>query len=115
MKLSMLKIIVDLTISRLRDYQKAEDIEVLITLSDASVGARASSRVEHAGLGFDWEQGQFRLSPSKPLVTMGNNFSDVKLAACRTYDGRKYYCCTRCDSRVAKDDKFCRRCGQRLG
>jgi hypothetical protein len=111
----MLKIIVDLTISRLRDYQKAEDIEVLITLSDASVGARASSRVEHAGLGFDWEQGQFRISPSKPLVTMGNNLSDVRLVGYRIYDGRKYYYCTRCDSRVAKDDKFCRHCGQRLG
>lgn len=114
MKLSELKATVDFTIECLRDYESPDDIEVLITLSDNSVGARASSTVRYAGMGIDFEHGQFRIAPGKRLVTMGNGLQDIKPAGYKVYEGRKYYYCQRCGNKVSKDDFYCRSCSQKL-
>ncbi|MFS0643835.1 hypothetical protein [Siminovitchia sp. 179-K 8D1 HS] len=113
MNLMELKTIIDTTIEHLC-YEKPENVPVLITLSESSVGARASSAVRYAGLGFDWEHNQFRIEPSKTLVTKGNSLTDVKEVTCRQYEGRNYYFCSRCQQKISKNDSFCRYCSQKL-
>jgi len=111
--LKELKTVVDSTIEHLH-FEKPENISVLITLSEGSIGARASSGVKRVGLGFDWEHNQFRIEPNKALVTKGNNLSDVKSISCRQYDGRNYYFCPRCEQKISKNDFYCRFCSQKL-
>ena len=113
MDLLELKTIIDSTIENLR-YEKPENISVLITLSESSIGPRASSSVKYASLGFDWEHNQFRLQPRKPLVTKGNSLTDVKNITCKQFEGRNYYFCPRCQQKISKNDSFCRYCSQKL-
>ncbi|MNP41012.1 hypothetical protein D3C76_1346880 [compost metagenome] len=113
MNLRELKSIVDSTIEHLHQ-KNPEEISVLITLSESSMGARASSGLKYAGLGFDWESGQFRLEPIKQLVNKGNSLQDVKNAVCRKHDGRSSFFCPQCGEKVAKDDRYCRCCSQQL-
>ena len=63
MNLKELKNIVDFAIENLQHHQNPEEISVLITLSESSVGSRASSTIKYVGMGFDWEHGQFRIEP----------------------------------------------------
>lgn len=105
---------IEFTIKYLNKWDEAKDIAVLITLSESSIGARASEKVKYAGVGIDWEHGQFRIEPEKPLVHKGNSLQDVKNVVCRPYDGRNYYFCPRCENKISKNDKFCRECGQKL-
>ena len=114
MNLLELKQNIEFTIKHLNEWDKAEDISVLITLSESSMGSRASEKVKYVGMGIDWEHGQFRLEPEKPLVHKGNSMQDVQSVACRLYDGRNYYFCPRCESKISKNDMFCRECGQKL-
>jgi len=109
-----LKMNIDYIISNLRDYENPKDIEVLITLSESSVGSRAFAKVKYVGMGFDWENGQLRIEPEKPIVSEGNTFKDIKKIKCEQFEGRNYYFCPRCESKISKDDKFCRYCGQKL-
>lgn len=114
MDLLELKSIINHTIEQLHIYQDPKEINVLITLSDSSIGARASSEIKYAGLGFDWESGQFRLEPTKVLVTKGNTLKDIKPVKREQFEGRNFYFCPRCDGKIAKDDCYCRECGQKL-
>lgn len=114
MNLLDLKTNVDHIIRNLRSYEEPKDIEVLITLAESSVGSRAFARVNHVGMGFDWESGQLRIESEVPIVRQGNTFNDVKKINCEQFQGRNYYFCPRCESKISKDDKFCRYCGQRL-
>jgi len=112
MNLQELKITIDKTMGRLRE--KPEKIPVLITLAEKSICVRAFCNVAFAGLGFDWERGQFRIEPEKKLVTLGESIGDAKAIACKPFDGRSYYFCPRCESRITKKDYYCRYCGQKL-
>lgn len=114
MNLLELKKIIDYTIKNLHSYQHPQEIPVLITLSESSIGSRAASGIKYAGLGFDWERGQFRLEPTKTLVTKGNALNDKKSVKCKQFEGRNFYFCPRCDSKIAKNDSYCRDCGQKL-
>lgn len=114
MNLKELKEIVDFEIKNLREYEKPEDISVLITLSESSMGARASSSIKYIGMGFDWEHGQFRIEPSLSLVRKGNALTDVKPVVKDDFSGVKFWACPKCRLKVAKDDIFCRHCGQKL-
>lgn len=114
MNLLELKENVDFAIEQLHSYEKPKDIQVLITLSERSIGARASTRVIYAGLGIDWKHRQFRIEPERKLVKIGNTFNDAKGIHCKQYDGRNYYFCPRCEGKISKSDKYCRYCGQKL-
>lgn len=114
MNLDELKFVVDHTIEHLHHGMQSKDIPVLITLSENSMGARSSSNVKYAGLGFDWEHGQFRIEPEKSLVRKGNSLTDPKCTVRRQYDGRNYYFCPRCSSKISKNDCYCRFCSQKL-
>ena len=78
MNLKELKEIIDFTINSIYPHHRPEDFQVLITLSESSVGCRAFSQIKYAGAGMDWEHKQFRIEPDKELVTKGNNFTDIK-------------------------------------
>ena len=109
-----LKNSVDFEIQHLRSYQHPEDIPVLVNLAEPSVGAMASVNVNYVGIGFDWESGQFRINTDRKLVFKGNSLNDIKHVRLEPFEGRNYYWCPRCDSRVNKDEKFCRNCGQKM-
>lgn len=114
MNLLELKTNVDYVINNLRDYQNPKDITIAITLSEDSVGARAFTRIYSVGMGFDWENGQFRIETQDPIIKKGNSLNDIKKVKCEPFEGRNYYFCPRCESKISKDDKFCRYCSQKL-
>jgi hypothetical protein len=64
MTLIELKHAVDSLLARGKD----ENSPVLITTSEPSIGGRASVGVSYITPGIDWEQGQIRITPEKPLV-----------------------------------------------
>jgi hypothetical protein len=68
MNLKELKFIIDFMVNGLNSYEKPEDIEVLINISEKSIGASASSKVQYAGMGIDWEHGQFRIEPCFNMI-----------------------------------------------
>lgn len=106
--------IVDFSIKNLHISQNSEEIPILITLSENSIGPRASCEIKSAGLGFDWEHNQFRIQPTDELVHKENRYLDVKPVKCKQYDGRKYYVCSICQQKISKNDRYCRYCGQKL-
>ena len=112
--LANLKTSIEFVERRLRDGESLENIPVLVTTAEPSMGAHASARVTHTGMGFDWENGQFRIATDRELVGKGNTLEDAKPAVLRPYDGHNYYWCPRCDCKINKDDRFCRHCGQRM-
>ena len=114
MNLKELKSIIDQRMERLPSYQNPEEIQVRITLSEPSMGARASTEVKGIGLGIDWEAGQLRIEPKGALVKKGNSLNDVKSAVRKEYEGRNYYLCPRCQQKISKTDLYCRHCGQKL-
>lgn len=56
-----------------------ENISILITLCEGSIGPRASAGVKNMHLGFDWEHGQFRIEPEIPLVRKDKPKSSRKI------------------------------------
>lgn len=46
------------------------DAEVVVRLSEPSIGPVAASDVKGAGFGFDWDKGRFLIYPKKPLATL---------------------------------------------
>jgi hypothetical protein len=114
LNLSELKSTVDFTIEQLHDYENPEEINVLITLDESSMGARASSGIRFVGMGFDWEHGQLRIEPTKKLVSKGNALTNIKNVARFEFGGQPYWGCPKCLQKIAKDDSYCRYCGQKL-
>lgn len=68
MNLAELKKRVDLTIQQIeRNGNSIESIPVYVTTSDDSLGGRAKIGVIWAGMGFDWEHGEFRIDTSEKI------------------------------------------------
>ena len=114
MNLKELKQNIDFQISNLYSYQNLEQINVLINLSENSIGSRAATAIKYIGMGIDWESGQLRIEPEKHLVSKGNAINDSKNKMVQTIEGRKYYFCSRCEEKISKGDHYCRNCGQKL-
>jgi hypothetical protein len=112
MDLKHLKLYVDEAIRVLPEHEDAEDVPVLITLSESSMGAGASVEVSYAGMSIDWEHGQFRIEPKEKICRLGKSYQDGMLMHITECEGRKYYFCPRCHERVKKNDNFCSNCGQ---
>ena len=113
MNLKKLKDIVDFSTMQSK-CKDPEEISVVITLEESSVGCRAYSEICHAGMGFDWESNQFRIQPRKKLVTQGHTFNDPMPIIVKQYNGRNFYKCPKCPNKVTKSDNFCRHCSQKL-
>ena len=115
-----------MTLTELRDsvnhaldhWRDSDDPEVVITLSNPSVGPRASCGVIYAALGFDWEYGQFRIQPQENLRREGRTLEDPVETYVHQYlyDKRKQtiHHCRNCGYVVKKDANFCQHCGQRI-
>lgn len=95
-----------------------DDCNVIITLDEPSVGARAGTALASVSLGFDWEHGQLRLQAADKICRLGrtkndimpmNNFKYI-------YDTRTVIKphCPKCETQLNKTDFFCRCCGQRV-
>ena len=117
-----------MTLTELRDsvnhaldhWRNSDDPEVVITLSNPSVGPRASCGVLNATLGFDWEYGQFRIQPQENLRMEGRTLEDPTetYVVQYLYDYRNkrhvIHYCRNCGNVVNKDVNFCQHCGQRI-
>lgn len=113
MKLYELKKNVDFLISN-----GHEQDAVLITLSDSSVGARASTGITGIYSGFDWEHGQVRIAAERKFTTYENNRDREMIPVMRDYDIgsriRHLLICPRCENHLRKDDNYCSHCGQKI-
>ena len=91
-----------------------DDMDVVITLSDGSVGPRACVGIKSVNPGMDFEHNQFRIEPQEKLfiniLRMESPVGTIK----ETFGGMSFTACGRCHEKVAKYDKYCRNCGQRL-
>lgn len=96
--------------SRYSHCKNPEEVKVLITTADPSVGPRASCDISSIRIGFDWERNQLRLEPAIRLVREGRNFDDAR----KIYKENNNFWCPRCTCLVNKTDKYCRSCGQKL-
>ena len=94
--------------------------EVRITLSEPSMGARASCGVSFIGQGMDWEHGEIRISPSEEIIRKQKNrdipipviehIYEYKESGKKTISSR----CPVCDGEVRKGMRFCPSCGQAI-
>ena len=95
-----------------------QDDEVIITTKDPSVGPRGGSGVLNILHGFDWERGQIRIEPEKPLLSSEKDRDKALPAIVRVYDDlprkRVVRKCPKCENHVRKGDAYCSKCGQRI-
>lgn len=113
MILEELKNIVDSYI----EQGKGKD-SVVITLSESSIGARASSGISSIFPGFDWEHGQIRIEPSEDLTSkLKDRDKDLPIIK-HTYNfgnrKRNVLLCPKCNNYLRKDDRYCSKCGQKV-
>ena len=91
---------------------------VLVTLSESSVGARASTGIIGLYPGFDWERGQVRISTEKKVISYGKDRDKEMLPRRKDYDVgtriRHLILCPKCENQLRKDDNYCSQCGQRI-
>ena len=90
------------------------DTSVLITLSDSSIGSRASVGIPGLYTGMDWEQGQLRIEPKEKIFRNIKRMDTPVGISRESSGGIAFNACGKCRMKVAKDDRFCRHCGQRL-
>ena len=90
-----------------------ENIDVVITtkLPFATCGQRPCVGVRHVGIGFDWEQGQFRIEPKEKLMAVKHD------APQKVMEWNGNYHCPKCEYMISKGRranviKFCSKCGQ---
>ena len=69
MKLKDLKYEIDFIYEQYKNYTEIpDDLDVVITTCEHSIGGRAKVDVCHASRGFDWEGNQFRIEPVCKLI-----------------------------------------------
>ena len=86
------------------------DDEVVILLSEKSIGPHASSQIENIIPGFDWDNGKILIHPTKRLVsdTMSRDVGKMRVF---WHDTLR---CPTCERRVTKKAKYCEHCGQKF-
>ena len=90
-----------------------ETVEVVIStkLPYITCGQKPCTGVKYASMGFDWEAGQFRITPEEDLIC-------VKHDAPQTVkEWRENYYCPKCEYILSKkkkdtDIRYCSKCGQ---
>ncbi len=102
--------------------QYSADDDVVVQLSEPSVGITSFTNVTYAGSGFDWDSGRFWITPEKKLLSKEKD-RDAELPAVkiifretelRHRKLRSIIKCPKCEEHLMKSDKYCSRCGQRI-
>ena len=111
-KLTRLKEIIDSVVEVERHPENVE-IVIDIELPYATLGARPCVSVYCAGMGFDWEAGQFRITPEEKLMCRKHDAPQDVIP----HDGNYY--CPKCHHLLSKkyknsDIHFCSVCGQEV-
>ena len=95
------------------EKRKPEDIDVVITtkLPYVTCGQRPCTGVVCVGMGFDWEAGQFRITPEDELIAVKHDVPQ------KVKEWRGNYHCPKCEYMISKGRKlnavnFCSKCGQ---
>ena len=99
--------------SALQFEKHPENIEVVISteLPYITCGQRPCTGVKYVGMGFDWEYGQFRITPEEKLMCIKHDTPQMVM------EWRGYYHCPKCEYMISKGRKadgirFCSKCGQ---
>lgn len=96
------------------DYINPDEINVIITLEEMSIGPRAGTGIENIFLGFDWEHNQLRIQPKEKLVRY-NKQRDVPKDILY-YKLQDLHYCPTCQHPLKKtevrNNKYCPFCGQ---
>ena len=102
-----------INLAKLIESRKLENIDVVIDteLPYATVGQRPCIGVKYAGMGFDFEAGQFRIEPKEKLIAIRHDVPQ------NVIDWRGNYHCPKCEYMLSKnrkntDIRFCSKCGQ---
>lgn len=97
----------------LRFERNPENVDVVITiqLPFITCGQRPCMDVKYAGMGFDWEQCQFRIEPSEKLMAIKHDEPQIVM------EWRGNFHCPKCEYMISKGRKadaiqFCSKCGQ---
>lgn len=91
-----------------------EKITVVITTKKpyATCGSRPCTGVASAGMGFDFEDGQFRITPEESLMCIKHDVPQKVL------EWRDMFLCPKCEHKLSKrknaNIKFCSNCGQAI-
>lgn len=95
-----------------------ENNQVLVTLSESSIGARAATGITGIHSGFDWEHGQIRISTEKKIISYDKNRDKVIEPRKEDHNigtrTRHLLLCFKCENQLRKDDNYCSHCGQRV-
>lgn len=107
-----------MTIKELKEFinrldEKKDAYNVVISLSQVSVGIEAYTDIKMIYEGMDWEAGQIRIEPSKPIIEKHLN-RDICKSKRKDPVFPKRFVCPACGYYVCKDDKYCRSCGQNI-
>lgn len=91
---------------------------VLVTLSESSIGSRATTGITGIHSGFDWERGQIRISTKKKIISYEKDRDNAMEPKREDYDIgtriRHLLLCPKCENQLRKDDNYCSNCGQRI-
>lgn len=117
MTLSELKRNVDFAAMHLSKHLSPDEVTVLITTAEMSMGPRSSDGVKSAGMCFDFEAGEYRLNPVSGLVHVGNCIADRKkryitYVHIQDVGPIPHFFCPTCSTESVKKDNFCKNCGQ---
>lgn len=93
--------------------EKPEDIQVVISLKEPSIGTSAASPLSMAYKGFDWDSGRYILYAKDELIREHVSRDKVIPAVLRKYETDLYFC-QKCNCIVDEKDYFCKHCGQKM-
>jgi hypothetical protein len=93
-------------------YQNMEDVNVVITTSESSIGGRAFTEVRNIFEGFDWERNQLRIEPIDKLLKQP--IRDTAEIIKQSLSGISFSGCSYCGRKVSREDYYCRQCGRKF-
>ena len=115
MNLLNFKEIIDGYCETISSRENLSEVPVLINLQEPSIGAGASDPIVSAYIGFDWEDGQFRLCSKNKIIHDELSRDVSKRIQTSKYNETPSYWCPRCGGHLSTNkDKYCSHCGQKL-